>query len=130
MSVALTFSARSEFRPLFLAVIAGLAAVIALRLRQKQRNRQVRADAQAREAVAAHGIVDMDAEMMAVRRGIAVEQRPKDMARNGRRKETRIRRQRRNDAVAKLTRDLAVRRQLLIAFDHRRLRASSHRRAC
>ena len=39
-----------------------LPAVIVLRLGQEQRRRQIGADAQAREAIAAHGIVDMDTE--------------------------------------------------------------------
>src|SRR5262245_64123853 len=65
----------------------------------------------------------MDAEMVPVRGGIAVEQRRKNLFRDRRRDETRIGRQRGNDAVAERARSLAVRRQLLVLLDNSRLRA-------
>src|SRR5262245_19437395 len=60
---------------------------------------------------------------MPAARRVAVEQRREDLQRDRRGKETRIGRQRRDDAIAELARDLAVRRQLLVALDHCRLRA-------
>ena len=100
-----------------------LAAVILVRLRQEQRHRQVGSDAQAGQPVPPHRVVDMDAEMVPVRRRIAIEQRRKDLHRDRRRDEPRIGRQRRQHPVAELARQLAVRRQLLVALDQRRLRA-------
>ena len=43
-----------------------LAAIILVRLGQKQRYRQVGPDPQSRETVPPHRIVDMDAEMVTV----------------------------------------------------------------
>ena len=42
------------------------AAVVFVRLRQKQRHRQIGPDPQAGEAISAHGVVDVDAEMVPV----------------------------------------------------------------
>src|SRR5882757_10067682 len=59
--------------------------------------------------------------MVAIRRGIAVEQRWKYLQRNGRRNEARIGGERRNHAIAKSPRYLAVRRQLFVLLHQRRL---------
>jgi len=64
------------------------AAVIFLGLRQEQRRREVGANPQAREMIAAHGIVDMDAEMVAAVRDVAIEQRRKNPQRDGGREKT------------------------------------------
>ena len=58
------------------------AAVILVRLRQKQRDREVGANAHAGQWVAAHRVVDMHAEMLAL--AVAIEQRRKDVEWNGR----------------------------------------------
>src|SRR6185437_11478142 len=73
--------------------------------------------------IAAHGIVDVDAEMVTVGGHVAIEQRRKDLQRHRRRDEARIGRQRGDHALAEFSRRLAVRRQLLVALHQRRLRA-------
>src|SRR2546430_9494229 len=73
--------------------------------------------------VAAHRVVDVNAETMPLGRSIAIEQWREDTQRYGGREKTRIGRQRRNNAAAKLARDLAVGRQLLVTLYQRRLRA-------
>ena len=45
------------------------SAVIFVRLGEKQRDRQIGPDAQAGQMIAAHRVIDMDAEMMPVRGG-------------------------------------------------------------
>src|SRR5262249_16876956 len=65
----------------------------------------------------------MQAEMMAVAGRVAVEQRWKDSKRDRRRDEARARRQRREDPVTELARDLAVGRQLLVSLDQSGSRA-------
>jgi len=99
------------------------AAVIFLGLRQEQRRREVGANPQARELVATHGIVDMDAEMVAAVRDVAIEQRRKNPQRDGGREKPRIGRQRLDNPVTEFARHLAVGRQLLVALHQRRLRA-------
>ena len=49
------------------------AAVILVRLRQKQRHRQVGPDPQAGEAISPHRVVDMEAEMVPAGGRVAVE---------------------------------------------------------
>src|SRR5882757_3842047 len=61
----------------------------------------------------------MQAELVAVGGGVAVEQGWKDSKRDRRRDEARARRKCCQDAVAELPRDLAVGRQLLVALDQR-----------
>ena len=88
------------------------AAIILLRFGQKQRDRQVGPDPQAGQTISPHRVVDMDAEMMPVGGRVAVEQRRKDLQRDRRRDESRVRGQRREHAIAERARDLAVRRQV------------------
>jgi hypothetical protein len=71
--------------------------------------------------MAAHGIVDVNAEMLAD--AIAIEQRRKDLFRDCGGDEQRVGHQRLDDGVAQLPRDCTVWRQLLVLLDHRRLRA-------
>ena len=59
-----------------------LAAVILLRLGQEQGYREVGPDPQARQPVPPHGIVDMDAEMMAAGGRLAVEEWRQDLLRD------------------------------------------------
>ena len=79
-----------------------LAAVIFLGLATGTASPTDRCGCAARETVAAHRIVDMDAEMMAVVRRIAIEQRREDVQRDRGREKQRIGGQRRDDAVAEL----------------------------
>src|SRR5258707_9196781 len=65
------------------------AAIVLIRRRQKERHRQIGADAHPGEMIAAHRVIDMHAEM--VTNAVAIEQRWKDMERDRSRNKKRAR---------------------------------------